>query len=132
MNKFWVLFSVYQLAFGRREIANWENCSPDFPGVDHGEPRELFVDKCLPDSNGNEFICCEAPGGDGGKTTCRPHWECHNNHLPNWKTCHFGDTCAPDDQGNEFKCCVAYADVGWQPHQPSKRTCRLPSECYHD
>ena len=94
----------------QNRVSNWQTCS--------------IGQSCLNDSNSNNFQCCEAPGGDDGKLTCRPHWECSNNHLPNWKTCYSGNTCAPDDMGNEFKCCDAPGNV-----DNGKKTCRIVSDC---
>ena len=110
MLKLSLFFCLYQLAFDG--VANWANCRNSI----------YTFDDCEKDGNGNKFVCCEAPGGDNGKTTCRPHWECSNNNLPNWKTCFFGNTCAPDAQGNVFKCCAAEGDMG-------KATCRPHWEC---
>ena len=120
MLKLSLLFCLYQLAFAG--VANWETCENKLWSAGKTNSEFVLMDKCESDKNGNRFVCCEAPGGDDGKTTCRPHWECSNNHLPNWKTCYSGNSCAPDAQGNEFKCCAAPGDF-------LKETCRPHWEC---
>ena len=119
MLKLSLLFCLYKLAFAG--TGNWETCKIKYSSNGRGVIWEEGSD-CEKDGNGNYFHCCEAPGGDDGKLTCRPEWECRNNHLPNWKTCHDDNSCAPDAQGNEFKCCVAKGD-GF------KKTCRPHWEC---
>jgi hypothetical protein len=120
MLKLSLFLSLYQLAFAGGR-ANWETCHNKF--IDTGNGIAAIYDYCDIDGGGTRFICCEAPGGDHGKTTCRPPWECSNNRLPNWKTCYPGNSCAPDGQGNEFECCEAPGG------DDEKWTCRPHWEC---